>query len=101
MTGKHLVLRNFSVLPLLVSSSHCEPKLTLPIAKMHYSWAEQGISIPPVQIHDTDTEGRGRALSHYLKDNHAKYSLLYHGKLFHNHVSHVCSHSLPLVSLSP
>ncbi|GFF30915.1 hypothetical protein IFM46972_03063 [Aspergillus udagawae] len=59
----------------------------------HSSWTARGITIPPVQIHDigTATEDPARTLNHYLKANHARYSLLYHGKLFHNHVPHILS----------
>lgn len=58
----------------------------MPFAKMHTQ-----TTIPPLQIHaiDTSVERPARALYRYLKANHAEHSLLYNGKLFHNHIAHV------------
>ncbi|KAL3440306.1 hypothetical protein BJX65DRAFT_316730 [Aspergillus insuetus] len=56
--------------------------------------AQQGITIPPIRTHaiDTSADPAARAVCHYLKANYAKHSLLYHGKLFHNHIPHImCS----------
>ncbi|KAJ1713255.1 hypothetical protein NYO67_4587 [Aspergillus flavus] len=50
-------------------------------------------TIPPLQIHaiDSSVERPARALYRYLKANHAEHSLLYNGKLFHNHIAHLTS----------
>lgn len=51
----------------------------------------QAIQIPPVQVHnvETDPEKRARCLKHLLRANHANYAILFHNLEFHNHAPHI------------
>ncbi|KAF3804767.1 hypothetical protein GCG54_00004036 [Colletotrichum gloeosporioides] len=51
----------------------------------------QAIDIPPVEVHnvETDPEKRARCLKHLLRANHANHAILYHNLEFHNHAPHI------------
>ncbi|OLN85360.1 Oxidoreductase AflY 2 [Colletotrichum chlorophyti] len=53
----------------------------------------QAIDIPPVKVHniETDHEKRARSLKHLLRANHVNHSILYHNLEFHNHAPHILS----------
>ncbi|TDZ24474.1 Questin oxidase [Colletotrichum orbiculare MAFF 240422] len=51
----------------------------------------QAIDIPPVPVHnvETDPDKRARSLKHLLRANHVNHSILYHKLMFHNHAPHI------------
>lgn len=53
----------------------------------------KAIDIPPVEIHNVETnpDKRARSIKYLLKANHVNYATLYNEDRFHNHNSHVLS----------
>ncbi|KAK1639233.1 hypothetical protein BDP81DRAFT_423748 [Colletotrichum phormii] len=53
----------------------------------------QTINIPPVKVHDveTDHDRRARCLKHLLRANHVNHSIIYNNLRFDNHMAHVLS----------
>lgn len=65
----------------------------VPVANRLVNDDVQIIDIPPVEVHDVETEqgGRAKCLKHLIKKNHANYSVLYHNLQFDNHTPHILS----------
>ncbi|KAG7114750.1 hypothetical protein HYQ45_016500 [Verticillium longisporum] len=56
--------------------------------------APQAIDLPPVEVHnvETDPEKRARCLKHLIKANHVNHAIVYHHLQFDNHAAHIlCS----------
>ncbi|KAK2037277.1 hypothetical protein LZ31DRAFT_481623 [Colletotrichum somersetense] len=67
----------------------------IPIVNRLVSDSEQAhaIDIPPVEVHDveTDHDRRARCLKHLLRANHVNHSVIYHNLQFDNHAPHILS----------
>ena len=55
--------------------------------------APKAIDLPPVEVHDVETnpDRRARCLKHLLKANHVNHSIIYHNLQFDNHAPHILS----------
>ncbi|CRK14195.1 hypothetical protein BN1708_017237 [Verticillium longisporum] len=56
--------------------------------------APQAIELPPVEVHnvETDAEKRARCLKHLIKANHVNHAIVYHNLQFDNHAAQIlCS----------
>ncbi|KXH66470.1 hypothetical protein CSAL01_09128 [Colletotrichum salicis] len=67
----------------------------VPIVNRFVSDGEKAqiIDIPPVEVHDveTDHDRRARCLKHLLRANHVNHSIIYNNLRFDNHTAHVLS----------